>query len=126
MIKYVRAHMSRPIVLWVIFLMLLFFLIARPGISAGESTVRGIERNATMTVSGKTRSSILVFERHFRLTETTTILDRNGKTIGLEDLPVPCKADVTYLLRMDQDPLALKVLVREVFPDSSTVYVPHQ
>jgi len=73
---------------------------------------------------GKTSYSIIVGERHFQETESTVFLDLNGKNIDLGNLPVPCKADIKYLLRMDQDPLILKVVVIELYPESLTVFAP--
>jgi hypothetical protein len=126
MIKYLRGHMSRPIVLWVVFLLLLFFLISKPAIGFSESLPKGFLRTAIVEVRGKTHHSIFVGERHFLLTEKTTFLDLNGKNMELGDLAVPCKADITYLLRMDEDPLLLKVVVKELYPESLTVYAPRK
>jgi hypothetical protein len=124
MIKYLRGHMSRPIVLWVVFLLLLFFLISKPAIGFSETLPKGFLRTAVVEVNGKTHHSILVGERDFLLTETTTFLDLNGQSIELDKLPVPCKADIKYLLRMDEDPLLLQLVIKELYPESLSVFVP--
>lgn len=124
MFKSLRGYCSRPIVLWVVFLLLLFFLISKPVIGLPESTPTGLSRTALVMIDGKTHSTIMVTERHFELTEKTTILDIYGKNIELDDLPIPCTADMEYILRMDQNPVVQKVVVREVFPNSSTVFIP--
>ncbi len=124
MVNSLRGYCSRPIVLWVIFLLLLFFLISRPAIGFSETLPKGVLRTATVDIVGKTSFSIIVGERHFHETESTVFLDLNGKNIDLGNLPVPCKADIKYLLRMDQDPLILEVVVVELYPESLTVFAP--
>ena len=126
MIKYLRGHMSRPIVLWVVFLLLLFFLISKPAIGFSETLPKGLLRTAVVEVHGKTHDAILVGERHFLLTKETTFLDLNGQNIELDALPVPCKADIKYLLRMDEDPLLLQLVIKELYPESLTVFAPRK
>lgn len=126
MIKLLRGHINRPIVLWVVFLLLLLFLIAKPGIGFPQSGQPGIIRFALLEIDGKIPGAVLVTERHFEVTEKTVILNQYGKKIELGDLPVPCVADVKYRLMMDKDPVALKIVVKEVFPNSSTVYIPRK
>ena len=124
MFKSLRGYCSRPIVLWVVFLLLLFFLISKPVIGFPESTPTGLSSTALVMINGKTHNTIIVSERHFELKDETTILDIYGKNIELDDLPIPCTADMEYILRMDQNPVVQKVVVREVFPNSSTVFIP--
>ena len=124
MIKYLRGHMSRPIVLWVVFLLLLFFLISKPAIGFSEALPKGFLRTAVVEINGKTHHSVIVGERNFQLTENTTFLDLNGQNIDLDALPVPCKADIKYLLRMDEDPLLLQLVIKELYPESLTVFIP--
>jgi hypothetical protein len=124
MIKYLRGHMTRPIVLWVVFLLLLFFLISKPAIGLSEPLSKGFLRTGVVEVNGKTHHAILVGERYFLLTEKTTFLDLNGQNIALDALPVPCKADIKYLLRMDEEPLLLELVIKELYPESLTVFIP--
>ena len=123
MIKYLRGHMSRPIVLWVVFLLLLFFLISKPAIGFSEALPKGFLRTAVVEINAKTHHSVIVGERNFQLTEKTTFLDLNGQKIDLDSLPVPCKADIKYLLRMDEDPLLLQLVIKELYPESLTVFI---
>jgi hypothetical protein len=116
--------MSRPIVLWVVFLLLLFFLISKPAIGFSETLPKGILRTAVVEIHAKTHHSVIVGERNFQLVEKTTFLDLNGQKIALDTLPVPCKADIKYLLRMDEDPLLLQLVIKELYPESLTVYIP--
>ena len=118
--------MSRPIVLWVVFLLLLFFLISKPAIGFSETLPKGFLRTAVVQVQGKTDHSIIVGERHFLLTKKTTFLDLNAQNISLDALPVPCKADIKYLLRMDEDPLLLQLVIKELYPESLTVFAPNK
>ena len=126
MIKYLRGHMSRPIVLWVVFLLLLFFLISKPAIGFSETLPKGFLRTAVVEVKGKTHHAIIVGERHFQVKNKTTFLDLNGQNIALDTLPVPCKADIKYLLRMDENPLLLELAIKELYPDSLTVFAPRK
>ena len=126
MIKLLRGHINRPIVLWVVFLLLLLFLIAKPGIGFPQSGQPGIIRFALLEIDGKTPGAVLVTERHFIVTKDTAIVNQYGKRIGLDDLLVPCVADVKYRLMMDKDPETLKIVVEKVFHNSSTVYVPRE
>jgi len=123
MIKYLRGHMSRPIVLWVVFLLLLFFLISKPAIGFSEALPKGFLRTAVVEINAKTHHSVIVGERNFQLTEKTAFLDLNGQKIDLDGLPVPCKADIKYLLRMDEDPLLLQLVIKELYPESLTVFI---
>ena len=53
---------------------------------------------------------VFVGERRFRVPNTATILNRVGRSITLRSLPVPCKAEITYLLFGDnRDPLIEKI-----------------
>jgi hypothetical protein len=111
-------------VLWIAFLLLLPLSIAMPGIGFSESVPSGLVRTGLVNITGKTDRAIIVSERHFLVTQKTTILDIYGKQIDLSHLPIPCQADVKYVLRMDQDPVSIKIVVKEIFPNSSTVFIP--
>lgn len=123
MSKLYRDHCIQAIVLWVVFLVL--FLLSRPVIGFAENPPPlDLIRSGSMKIEGKTNTAIIVGERHFIVTESTTILNVNEKKIHLIDLPIPCKATIEYQLRMDQDPLTLKILIKQVLPGSSTLWPP--
>ena len=65
------------------------------------------------TIELKTKTSVVVVERSFSVTEETVILDKDGKKIPLAELHVPCEAVIEYRLRMDEDPICLKIIVRQ-------------
>jgi hypothetical protein len=116
MSRFYRGQCIQPVVLWVA--LLLFFSLSKPVIGSPQ----GLVRSGSVKVEGKTSDSIIAAERHFIVTESTTILDVNGKKIQLTNLPIPCKAEIEYRLRMDQDPVTLKIIVKRVLPGSSTMW----
>lgn len=116
MSKFYRSQCIQPVVLWVA--LLLVFSLSKPIIGSPQ----GLVRSGSVKIEGKTSDSIIAAERHFIVTESTTILDVNGKKIQLTNLPVPCKAEIQYRLRMDQDPVTLKIVIKRVLPGSSTMW----
>ncbi|MFB0521790.1 MAG: hypothetical protein ACETWD_10250 [Desulfatiglandales bacterium] len=116
MSKFYRSQCIQPVVLWVA--LLLVFSLSKPIIGSPE----GLVRSGSVKIEGKTSDSIILAERHFIVTESTTILDVNGKKIQLTNLPVPCEAEIQYRLRMDQDPVTLKIVIKRVLPGSSTMW----
>jgi len=118
MSKFYRSQCIQPVVLWVALLVL--FSLSKPVIGSPQ----GIVRSGSVKVEGKTSDSIIAAERHFIVTESTTILDVNGEKIRLTNLPIPCKAEIEYRLRMDQDPVTLKIVIKRVLPGSSTMWPP--
>lgn len=116
MSKFYRSQCIQPVVLWVA--LLLVFSLSKPIIGSPE----GLVRSGSVKIEGKTSDSIILAERHFIVTEATTILDVNGKKIQLTNLPVPCEAEIQYRLRMDQDPVTLKIVIKRVLPGSSTMW----
>jgi hypothetical protein len=92
---------------------ILFFLVSTPVTGFAKSPPKGLIRSGLVKTDGKANTALIVKERHFSVTESTTILDNKGKKIQLDNLPIPCKAKTRYRLRMDQDPEALKVVVKK-------------
>ncbi len=105
---------------------ILFFLVSTPVTGFAKSPPKGLIRAGLVKIDGKTSTAIIVKERHFSVTELTTILGVKGKKIQLDDLPIPCKARIRYRLRMDQDPEVLKVVVKKAFRGSSTAWAPRE
>jgi hypothetical protein len=95
------------------FTLLIFIMAAHP-MSVFPKNAPSLDRSATVTISGKTTDAVLVSERHFMVTESTTILDARSKKIQLSDLAVPCEAKIEYRLRMDKDPVVLKITVKRL------------
>jgi hypothetical protein len=111
-----RRQCIQSVVLWVA--LLVFFSLSKPAIGSPQ----GLVRSGLVKVEGKTGDSIIAAERHFIVTESTTILDVNGKKIQLTNLPIPCKAEIQYRLSMDQDPVTLKIVIKRVLPGSRTMW----
>ena len=122
MFKFVRDDRLRAFLFCLV--SLLPFLMSEPVIGFAKSPPMALTRSGFVKIDGKTRNAIIIIERHFTVTESTTILDVHGKKIQLDDLPTPCKAKIMFRLRMDQDPETLKVVVKEVFPHSNTAWSP--
>ena len=104
------------------FVLLIPFLLSGPVMVFAESPPKGSVRSGSMTIEGKSNNAIVVGERHFIVAESTTILDLSEKKIQLSDLPVPCEARIEYQLRMDQDPLCLRIIVERLLEGSSKVW----
>jgi hypothetical protein len=87
---------------------------------AMEDMVERYQPSAFMLIEAKSRHSIVASKRQFEIIRGTRILDRSGKEIRIQNLPVPCKAQVDYETFAYGDPIALKILIKEVFPGAST------
>ena len=112
-----EGHVIYRVVFWLI--VPVFIITAHPGSIFPKSAPKSLDRSATVTISGKTADSVLVSERHFAVTGSTIIVSERGKRIELGDLAVPCNAQVEYRLRMDEDPLALKITVKKLLRGAS-------
>jgi hypothetical protein len=121
--EFFKDQYTRRIFLWLALLILLLLLLFNPAVGFGDAAHKGLVRNAIVEIRGKTSDSILVGERHFLMTPSTTIRDVNGKEIPLIDLRVPCEALLKYRLIMDEDPVSLQVTVKRLFPHSSMNYM---
>jgi len=106
---------------WVLLLILPILIFPGVGMGEGQGTVW--VRNMTLQINAKTEGSILVGERHFKVTEATIISNVGGKKIPLIDLPIPCEARVQYRLSMDKEPEIVKMSVRKIFPHSTPAWV---
>jgi len=117
MLNFLRNRNLRTGVLGVIFL--IAFLLSGHAIALEKNLEKGIPRSGTVTIVGKTRDSIIVKERHFRLIRSTTLWGVDQKKIRIYNLPIPCEAEIRYLLRMDQDPLLLEAQLTNILPGAS-------
>ena len=109
--KLYKLHCSERI--YAGFILLMFFSLLQPlGSAIGSS--HAVTRSAVMTIMGKTSDAVISSERHFLVSESTVIFDESGQRIGLDDLAVPCTAQVKYQLRMDKSPLCLKIYVKKL------------
>lgn len=110
------------LVLWTV--LLLPFALFKPSIAFSKAAPKGFIRSALVMIEGKTSDAVLVGERRFLVTEATTIVMPRGGKIELGALPVPCKAKIKYRLRMDEDPVALKIMVKRVSRGAGTSWPP--
>jgi hypothetical protein len=120
---FFKDQYTRRIFLWLALLILLLVLLFNPAVGFGETAQKGIVRTGIVKIRGKTSNTIIVGERHFLVSESTSIRDINGKEIPLIDLRVPCQAELKYLLIVDKNPVSLQVTVKELFPHSSMDYM---
>jgi len=91
-----------------------------PQVVSGEKTVREYQPSSLMVVESKDRYSIIASRKLFRITAKTKLFDPNGKEITIRELPVPCEAKVQYQPGKYDDPTALKIVVKDIFPGAST------
>ncbi|UCG66629.1 MAG: hypothetical protein JSW12_06335 [Deltaproteobacteria bacterium] len=118
---FYRGQSIYRISLCLVFLLIFLFL---PVTGFSESPPEGLIRSGSVIIQGKTSDTIIVSERHFVVTEATTIVTMEGEKIQLSALPVPCKAEITYQLRMDQDPVTLKIGIKQLLRGSSKTWPP--
>ena len=117
MLNFLKNRNLRTGLLGIIFS--IAFLLSGHAIALEENLEKGITRSGTVTIVGKTRDSIIVKERHFRLTRSTTFWGVDQKKIQIYNLPIPCEAEIRYLLRMDQEPLLLEARLTNILPGAS-------
>ncbi|MBU4443914.1 hypothetical protein KJ656_02375, partial [bacterium] len=91
-----------------------------PQAVAAEKSTREYQPSALMVVESKDICSIIASKRLFRITTQTKVFGPNGKEITIRDLPVPCEAKVQYEPLQYDDPTALKIVVKNIFPGAST------
>jgi len=111
-----KGYAIQRIVLAVVFLLPL--LLFKPVLGLSESPPKSSERTRLMTIEGKTSDAILISDHRFIVTESTTILNMRGRTIRFSALPVPCRAQITYRLRVDGDPVVLEIKVEKLLKAS--------
>ncbi len=87
---------------------------------AMEEEIGEYKPSAFMVIEAKSRHSIIASKRQFEITRETRILNRRGKEIRIQNLPVPCQAQVDYETSPYGDPIALKIRIKKVFPGAST------
>ena len=115
-----RGYAMQKALLWFVFLAL--FSLFRPSPGLSESPGRNLIKSGSVMIEGKTADAVVVGERHFLVTEATTIRDVKGKTIDLSALPIPCKAEISYRLRMDEDPVALSISIKQIPKGASEIW----
>jgi len=113
--RFFKGEVIYRIAFW--FTLAVFIVTVHPGTGLPKSASKSLDRSAALTISGKTDDGVFVSERHFAVTESTTIINVKGKKIRLSDLAVPCNADIDYRLRMDEHPLALKITVKKLLQE---------
>lgn len=91
-----------------------------PQAVAAEKTHREYQPSALMLVESKDRYSIIASKKLFRITAKTKLFDPNGKEITIRELAVPCNAKIQYQPVKYDDPTALKIVVKDIFPGAST------
>ena len=117
MIREVRKNIFIAAALLIFFPIGILFPV--PIAFAMEAGVDEYRPSAFMVIEAKSLHSIIASKRHFELTGRTQIFDTNGKEIRIENLPVPCKAQVDYETSTYGDPVAVKILIKKVFPGAS-------
>jgi len=87
---------------------------------AVEEGIGKYRPSAFMLIEAKSPHSIVASKRRFEIRKETRILNRNGRPIRIQNLPVPCKAQVDYETSEFGDPVALKIRIKDVFPGART------
>ena len=95
-------------------------LLPVPMAIAMEEEIEEFIPSAFMVIEAKSRHSIVASKRQFEIMGETQILNRRGNEIRIQDLPVPCQAQVDYETAPYSNPIALKIRIKKVFPGAST------
>lgn len=77
-------------------------------------------RKAEITIYEKGENYVVRGERCFEVTDTSVLTDMNNKRISLDQLPVPCVAEVEYRLRMDKDPCVVRLKIKKILRGART------
>jgi CBS domain-containing protein len=110
---------------WFLILAAVFFLASASVLIELAPGVAGtITRTDVLKLQGKDRKSVVAGERHYMVTDETVIENIEGEAITLRWVPIPCKARVTYRLRMDEPPVAVGIKVEETYAGSTAVWSP--
>lgn len=116
------SKMSQCIFITAAFLTLygLSILFHVSGAIAMENGIDEYRPSAFMLIEAKSPHSIVASKKQFEITIETRILDGSGKDINIQNLPVPCIAQVDYENAPYGNPIALMIRLKEVFPGAST------
>lgn len=99
--------------------LLLFVFLAAVLVAQSAFAQQGVTRTDVLMLEGKTDQTVISGERHYGVYANTLIQNEDGDTISLDRLLIPCKAEVTYELRQDEQPKVLQIQVKETFIRSS-------
>lgn len=99
--------------------LLLFVSLAVVLVAQSAFAQQGITPTDVLMLNGKTDQSVISAEKHYAVFTDTLIRNEEGETISLARLLIPCKAEVTYELRQDEQPRVLQIRVKETFIRSS-------
>ncbi|MEW6669610.1 MAG: hypothetical protein AB1512_30740 [Thermodesulfobacteriota bacterium] len=71
------------------------------------------KRQLTINEKSPDYNYIFVGERRFKVSTSAEILDRRGRKLSLQDLRVPCSANITYQMPGDnRDPMVHRIQLR--------------
>jgi len=70
--------------------------------------------SGTFKILAKGKDAVVVNEQNFIITEKTVIRDMFESVIGLEQLFIPCEAEITYQIRPDQNPICIEIKVKRL------------
>jgi len=99
------------------FLALLLFLLSTPVMGCSNDLRGDSVESELMIIEEIENNSIVMGTDRYIVTKSTVILDMIGKKITLCDLPLPCKAEVEYRLRINDAPICLKIVVKRLLED---------
>jgi hypothetical protein len=107
--KSVTAHPIKRVSIWILLLGLLYLLFSPLRVNSEGPPDNFMTNTSVMRIDGKTSDSVIVSERHFMVRPSTIILGPHGREVPFVLLRLPCEAEITYRLRMDENPECLKI-----------------
>ena len=122
MIFKLGRHFSKKQSVLIYALPVFFFLQGCSGILS-KPPVDQTTISETVIIESKGDGGIVIAERRYAVTKSTTILDVSGETIPLCDLRVPSEAVVEYRLRKNQDPVCVRIENKRLLEGATSLVI---
>jgi hypothetical protein len=129
-----EIHVKMPCIALLVCFLLISFIPIAP--LAGPSAVFALETNneenpqimrfqrKSVTIKSKTRKKITTSAySQFAVTTGILIYGPDGIEVSLEDLQVPCEAEVVYM-RENGKVIAKRINVKHIWPNATTLLLP--
>jgi hypothetical protein len=94
-------------------------LILGSGRSLAAERAQEFRPSSLVVIENKDMDSIRTAKSRFAIMGWTQIFSIDGRAIRLRDLPIPCKAKLTYEPMPYNDPRVIEIRVKEVFPGAT-------
>lgn len=88
-----------------------------------SATAKGVQtKDINLRIVAKTPQMVQTRHINFLVTESTEIVDSKGKAMTLAEMPVPCKATLTYDQDRLNDPYVWRIVYRGKLSGAKTTW----